>query len=128
MDVTDIIIIPEEKTDISNPLSLTINFSLDRDVVAAYWIIKLLVDSSFKRIIMKLGETKVEDYPDGDSDVTFAVDEIDVSAIPPSTLANSGLLMACLMVDGVEVASVNMVVNVTEERGRLVREIYSPLA
>ena len=56
------------------------------------------------------------------------VDEIDVSAIPPSTLANSGLLMACLMVHGVEVASVNMVVNVTEDKGRLYREIYNPLA
>lgn len=60
--------------------------------------------------------------------IVYQVDEIDVSAIPPSTLANSGLLMACLMVDGIEVASVNMVVNVTEEKGRLYREIYNPLA
>lgn len=56
------------------------------------------------------------------------MDEINVSTIPPSTLANSGLLMACLMVDGVEVASVNMVVNVTEDKGQLYREIYNPLA
>lgn len=76
VDVTDIVIIPEEKAPIGDPLSLTINFTLDRDVVAAYWVFKvrylvlctsfykffdcvlhkyapfqLLVDSSFKRII-----------------------------------------------------------------------------
>jgi hypothetical protein len=128
VDVTHIVIIPEKKVPIGDPLSLTINFSLDKDVVAAYWVFKLLVDSSYKRIIKVLGESRVDDYPDGESDVTFSVDEINVSAIPPSTLANSGLLMACLMVDGAEVTSVNMVVNVTEEGGRLYREIYNPLA
>ena len=78
--MTDIVIIPEEKVPIGDPLSLTINFTLDRDCVAAYWVFKvcqphsasvslnfslilpfalqfdvmliqLLVDSSFKRII-----------------------------------------------------------------------------
>jgi hypothetical protein len=128
VDVTDIVIVPAEKVPIGDPLSLTINFTLDKDAVAAYWVFKLLVDSCDKRIIKILGESRVDDYPDGESDVTFSVDEIDVNAIPPSTLANSGLLMACLMVDGAEVTSVNMVVNVTEERGRLYREIYNPLA
>lgn len=60
--------------------------------------------------------------------VCAQIPEIDVSAIPASTLTNSGLLMACLMVDGEEVASVNAVVNVTMEGGVLYREIYNPLA
>lgn len=48
--------------------------------------------------------------------------------ISPSTLANAGLLMACLVVDDVEVISVNMVVNVTKEGGQLMREILNPLS
>lgn len=57
----------------------------------------------------------------------FDLDRIDISGIPPSTLTNSGLLMACLMADGEEVASVNMVVNVFEKSGKIMREILSPL-
>ena len=39
----------------------------------------------------------------------FRTDGIDVSGILPSTLANSGLLMAVFVAEGEEVASVNMV-------------------
>ena len=39
----------------------------------------------------------------------FSCDCIDIEGIVPSTLANSGLLMAELVVDGDEVASINMV-------------------
>ncbi len=57
------------------------------------------------------------------------VEDIDVSSIPPSTLTNSGLLMAVFVADGEEVASVNMVVNVAEdESGAIIREVYNPLA
>lgn len=77
--------------------------------MAAFWVVKFLVDSSHKRIIKILGETAVDDYPEGDSEMFFSVGGIDVSGIPESTLTNSGLLMASLMVDGEEVASVNMV-------------------
>ena len=58
-----------------------------------------------------LGETAVEDYPEGDSEMFFTVDHIDVSGVSPSALANSGLLMAAFVADGEEVASVNMVSN-----------------
>ena len=77
----------------------------------------------------KLGETDVEDYPDGESDMHFCIAEVDVAGIPPSTLANSGLLIAAFMADGEEVACVNMVVNVfiDKESGSLFREILNPL-
>lgn len=57
------------------------------------------------------------------------VDAVDVSGIPPSVLSNFGLLMVALVVDGIEAASVNMVVNVSVDpaSGQVVREIYNPL-
>jgi hypothetical protein len=167
---------------LSGPLELRIRFELDRDVVAGYWIVRFLVDSSDRRLIKVrryhnflqnrnrllgiifsvcvffltkiLGETAVEDYPEGDSEMFFTVDHIDVSGVSPSALANSGLLMAAFVADGEEVASVNMVsmlqhgrigsafstltnllwlfffeqvVNVSKIGERFVREILSPL-
>lgn len=55
------------------------------------------------------------------------MEEVDVSDIAPSTLANSGLLMAEFVVDGEELVSVNLVVNVQLKRGKLIREILNPL-
>lgn len=107
--VSDLRIYPEGAVDISSPLDLEITFELDRDVVAAYWSIQFLVDAAHRRIIKKLGDTSAEDFPDGESEVTFHADTIDVSGIAPAALTNCGLLMAVLMVDGAEVASVNMV-------------------
>lgn len=109
LTVTAIQVNPKEKVEISSFLELKITFELDRDVVAAYWVVQFLVDSCYKRIIKQLGETPVEDYPDGESDMVFSVDAIDISNIEPSTLSNSGLLMAVFMVDGEEVAAVNLV-------------------
>lgn len=108
VNVTAIRITPA-KAELTAALRLDISFELDRDAVAAYWEIKFLVDCAQQRIIKILGQTDVDDYSEGESDMTFSVDSIDVSGIAPSTLANSGLLMAVLMVDGEEVASVNMV-------------------
>jgi len=127
IEITKIKIAPNEIVDISAPLDLCISFELDRDVVAGFWTIRFLVDSCEKRIIKVLGETPIEDYPDGDSDMNFHVDSIDISGIPPSTLTNSGLLMAIFCVDGEEVAIVNMVVNVFKRDGQIVREILSPM-
>jgi hypothetical protein len=109
IDVTKINIEPSGVVDLSSPLELNIGFELDNDVNESYWIIKLLVDSCDKRIIKILGKTELEDYLEGDSDMFFNADNIDVSGISPSVLANSGLLMACFIVNGKEIASVNMV-------------------
>lgn len=127
VEITQIVIGPTPSAVITDPLELKIKFDLDRDVVAAYWIVKLLVDSCDQRVIKILGETPVEDYPDGDSEMYFSTEAVDVSDIPPSVLANYGLLMACFIVDGEEVATVNMVVNVTRDGARIMREILNPL-
>ncbi len=109
VDITGIDIRPSGCVDISSPLKISIKFELDRDVVAAFWKIQFLVDSTNTRIIKVLGETEVEDYPDGESDMNFSVKSIDISGISPSALTNSGLLMAVFVADGEEVVSVNMV-------------------
>jgi len=109
VDVVSIIIEPSGENRIDSPIDLKIKFELSRDVVAAYWVLQLLVDSTNSRIIKILGETSVEDYPDGESEMSIYIDEVNVSGIPVSTLANSGLLMAKFMADGDEVISVNMV-------------------
>jgi len=109
VEILDIDIQPNAAVEVSSPLHLRIKFNLDRDVVAAYWSIKLLVDSSHKRIIILLGDTDVEDYPDGESEMFFSTKFIDIGSIEPSTLTNSGLLMAVLVVNGEEVLNVNMV-------------------
>lgn len=109
VEVLEVIINPSGPSEISSSLRVQIRFNLDRDAVAAFWSVRLLVDSTQKRIIKVLGDTPVEDYPDGESDMNFFTESIDVGDIEPSTLANSGLLMAVLIVNGEEVASVNMV-------------------
>jgi hypothetical protein len=109
VNITEIKIKPSGVVDVTAPLTLDMKFELSRDVVAASWVIKFLVDSSHSRIIKVLGQTEVEDYPDGESDMHFHVDYVDIDNIPPSSLTNSGLLMAVLMVDGEEVVGVNMV-------------------
>ena len=63
----------EDVTRLTDSLELKISFSLDTDVVCAYWVIKLLVDSADARLIKILGETAPEDYPEGDSEMYFSV-------------------------------------------------------
>ena len=128
IEVTDMVITPSKKSPVDEGLEVKIVFELDRDVIAGFWSVKFLVDSSDNRIIKILGETEPEDYPSGESDMYFSVDRITVDDIPPSTLTNSGLLMCCFMADGVEVATVNSVVNVfKDDSGNVMREILNPL-
>lgn len=127
IEILSIKVQPKEICPVNARLSLRMTFELDRDVVAAYWQIRFLVDSAHSRIIKILGDTPVEDYPDGESEMHFETDAIDISGIEPSALANSGLLMAVFMVNGEEVANVNMVVQVFKKDDIFVREILSPL-
>ena len=133
VDITGITLLGANAS-ISAPLGLKIFFDLDRDIIAAHWCVKLLVDSCGKRLVKILGVTPAEDFTEGNNDMYFEVESIDVSDIPASVLANYGLLMACLVADGEEVAAVNMVVNVTTNNTPLygggtivMREIINPL-
>lgn len=65
---------------------------------------------------------------EGESDMYFSCENINLQGISPSALTNSGLLIASFMADGAEVAAVNCVVNVTKNtRGEFMREILNPL-
>jgi hypothetical protein len=114
---------------VSSALEIKIAFELDRDVIAGFWTVKFLVDSCDARIVKGLGDTNVDDYFEGENDMYFSCESIDLSGISPSVLSNSGLLICTFMADGREVAAVNCVVNVfkSARTGELVREILSPL-
>ena len=43
VDVSEIIIEPATKCPVEDPLELRITFTLDRDVVAGYWVVKVRV-------------------------------------------------------------------------------------
>ena len=109
LNVLELIIEPKGIVPVEAALSLNIRFDLDQDVVAGQWSVRFLVDSSQCRVIKTLGETNIEDYPEGDSDMFFEVEKIDVNDVPPSVLSNYGLLMAVFIANGEEVAFVNMV-------------------
>ena len=117
---------PDNICLVSSPLELKITFELERDAIAGYWIIKFLVDSADQRIIKILGDTKPEDYLEGENEMYFSIENIIVDDISPSTLTNSGLLMACFISEGEEAASINLVVNVFQQDGDIMREIFNP--
>ncbi len=66
----------------------------------------------------------MDDYPEGDNEMYFSTERIDVTGVSPSTLANSGLLMVVLVAEGEEVASVNMVRYSTTGLALLIRNSY----
>ena len=113
VDVTGIVIEPNE-CDLSERLELEVDFSLDRPLCDAQWEIRYMVDSVQRRHVIILGETELEDYPEGASSFLFSVPRIDVSGIKPGSLTNAGLLTASLRADGREVMDLNMVVQVTK--------------
>jgi hypothetical protein len=128
IQVTSLQVSPLKSNDVSSGFKLEIDFNIDRDVIAGMWVIKFLVDLTNKRLIKILGETEVEDFMEGDNSMSFVAKGIDISDITPSTLANSALLMACLIADGEEVISINIVVNVTKNKtGELTREFLLPM-
>lgn len=90
VNVLSINIAPSDEVDLSAGLDLRISFELDRDVIAGYWVVQFLVDTSSRRVIKVLGQTDVEDYPEGESDMSFYTSQVDISGISPSTLSNSG--------------------------------------
>ncbi len=42
---------PSANSEVDAPLHLNIRFELDRDCIAAFWVIKFLVDAADKRLI-----------------------------------------------------------------------------
>ncbi len=129
IDVKDIRIPSErDETLLMSPLDIEVDFNLDCDVNNAQWCLKLLVDCAMSRQIKILGETKITEYNRGSNTFEYSIEHIDLSGFKKSTLANAGLLMMGLEVNGEEIATINLVVDVTKNKeGRLLRTILNPL-
>ena len=116
------------KVPLSHELSLKIVYTSDIDV-NAHWEVKLLVDCASERVIKVIGETPRERLNKGRNELFFKTGKLDFSGFKASSLGNAGLLMACLVVAGEEIAGVNMVVNVHKAKdGTMSRQILNPLA
>ena len=122
--------IPSERDEtlLQAPLDVEVVFSLDRDVKDANWIVKLVVDCAMKRQIKILEESTKVNYTAGKNKYNISIEEIDFTGFKKSTLANAGLLMMGFHIKGEEIATVNLIVNVTKNsEGKLAREILNPL-
>ena len=111
VDISAIDISPN-RCNLTDALSLSVDFVLDKAIEGATWKIKYLVDSVMKRYIVILGSVDPCTYKRGKNSFTFKTDRVDVSAIKKSELTNAGLLIATLMINEVEVMDLKLVVQV----------------
>ncbi|CAI5715575.1 unnamed protein product [Peronospora farinosa] len=100
-------------------LNLEVNFHLEAPIANGVWNIEYLVDS-----VMKL---KATDYARGDNRFQFSTPQVNISGLQPSQLTNCGLLIASFKDEDGDILDLNMVIQVSEQRGGLQRIIYSPL-
>nr|CCA15362.1 conserved unknown protein putative [Albugo laibachii Nc14] len=106
---------------------IVLDFTLDRPLQNAEWLIKYLVDSVHHRHVIELGTVPKSNYIHGENRFDFSVDSIDVNLIQPSHLTNCGLLVASLKDDQGVIMDLNMVVQVSVQDNILHRIVYSPL-
>ena len=115
-----------EPSLVSDPLDFRVDFFALRRFEDAHWQVKYLVDSVRKKYCIVLGKTEGDDY-DGEGSFRFHVDGIDVSGIKSKHLTNAGLLVCTLIDrDGVDVADIKLVVQVTKCGSSLERTIFNP--
>nr|CCA15363.1 conserved unknown protein putative [Albugo laibachii Nc14] len=126
VDVTKVDISPNP-APLCGSLRLTVDFTLDRPLQNAEWLIKYLVDSVHHRHVIELGTVPKSNYIHGENRFDFSVDSIDVNLIQPSHLTNCGLLVASLKDDQGVIMDLNMVVQVSVQDNILHRIVYSPL-
>ena len=72
VDILAIEFLTPEKDEISAPLSVKITFDVSEEVIAGRWELKLLVDTTGRRVVKFLTEV-VEDFPDGENDMILKV-------------------------------------------------------
>ncbi|CAI5732727.1 unnamed protein product [Peronospora destructor] len=94
-------------------LNLEVHFHLEAPIANGVWDIEVGL--------------KATDYARGDNCFQFLTPQVNISGIHPSQLTNCGLLIASLKDDAGDILDLKMVIQVSEQRGRLQRIIYSPL-
>uniref|UniRef100_A0A7S2V3U6 Uncharacterized protein n=1 Tax=Fibrocapsa japonica TaxID=94617 RepID=A0A7S2V3U6_9STRA len=116
---------------VTDGLELEVDFDIDREAQEAQWEIKLIVDSSHTRHIIILGSTEPDDYAEGPNNFYFSVPSVNISGVKPGALTSAGLLVASLKGtvggDKVHIVDIKMVVQVEEEDGQFIRNIFNPL-
>lgn len=95
------------------------------------WKINYIVDSSFTKHVINLGETDNQQISNKSSNnLQFKVNEINISNINDNTLFNTGLLKLELIhqSNGTEVISVNVVTQITRTKEqKYIRTFFNPL-
>ncbi|CAH0490420.1 unnamed protein product [Peronospora farinosa] len=121
-------------------LNLEVNFHLEAPIANGVWNIEYLVDSVMKHHIINIlsmplnifalsfnHERPATDYARGDNRFQFSTPQVNISGLQPSQLTNCGLLIASFKDEDGDILDLNMVIQVSEQRGGLQRIIYSPL-
>ncbi|UIZ20504.1 hypothetical protein KXD40_001270 [Peronospora effusa] len=94
-------------------LNLEVNFHLEAPISNGVWNIEVGL--------------KATDYARGDNRFQFSTPQVNISGLQPSQLTNCGLLIASFKDEDGDILDLNMVIQVSEQRGGLQRIIYSPL-
>ncbi|CAI5713008.1 unnamed protein product [Peronospora farinosa] len=94
-------------------LNLEVNFHLEAPIANGVWNIEVGL--------------KAPDYARGDNRFQFSTPQVNISGLQPSQLTNCGLLIASFKDEDGDILDLNMVIQVSEQRGGLQRIIYSPL-
>ncbi|KAF4038098.1 hypothetical protein GN244_ATG09873 [Phytophthora infestans] len=92
-----------------------------------YLDVSLTKSEFFACCSAQLGQVEATNYAPGDNHFQFSTPQINISGIQPSQLTNCGLLIAAFKDDSGDILDLKMVIQVSEQRGKLQRIIYSPL-
>jgi hypothetical protein len=118
---------------ISEPLEISLSYTLAEGVKGAQWNIAYLVDSVRKRHLVQLGRGELSDLPAGiPLSLSFRTGVIEVSHLKPSQLCNAGLLILTLHgrtaadSEDAELGSVQLVVQAMASAGTFIRSILNP--
>eukprot|EP00164_Ancoracysta_twista_P009324 GFYU01013759.1.p2 GENE.GFYU01013759.1~~GFYU01013759.1.p2 ORF type:complete len:135 (+),score=40.04 GFYU01013759.1:52-456(+) len=126
IDVRSITIEPNE-CEISERLTIHMEFESRVEIQNGRWELKYVVDYTGKRKIIECGHADNVQYTAGPASFTFEIPSIDVSSVKESLLRNVGLFMATLVEGDRELVQISMVTQVHQQDGRLFRTIFNPL-
>eukprot|EP00992_Anisonema_acinus_P009889 TRINITY_DN6087_c0_g1_i1.p3 TRINITY_DN6087_c0_g1~~TRINITY_DN6087_c0_g1_i1.p3 ORF type:complete len:144 (+),score=65.18 TRINITY_DN6087_c0_g1_i1:37-432(+) len=113
---------------LTDPLSIAIEFTTDKDLDSGIWALKYEVDFTGNRHILDVATMPPTPYPaNAPHRFTFSVPKVDVAGVKEKSLLNMGILRAVLSNGAEHVSDITMVVQVAKPGDVLMRRIISPL-
>jgi len=99
---------------------------------ATYWDVRYAVDYSYKRHLIELANTPLQEIIKGENTFQLSIPSIDPKDVDVNVLANVGMIYLTLLkkVDDCttsEIIRISLVTDVKKKDGSLVRTIYNPL-